>query len=484
MSTFCRPPIAKNWKPTSLRLVLSILLLIPVWSVKYPPLQDYPNHLARAYIASRLTDPAYVFSQYYELVWQAVPNCLSDIILIVLELFVPTEVAGRILLSLILLGISMGFSLFLRTTGHRREGNVYAYLGYALAYSHFFQRGYLNYCLGLALMFTSLCCYTRWMESSRKFYWISAAVLSVLTYLAHIIPFAILVLSVGMMTVFAYKEKLEKVVSALSPLFPSLILLFLYLLENHPPLDVTWYPGLKSWMAALSQAFMTYAPMADLLLLFPLFVFWLFEFTRGLAKEECRNEWLYTSIALISLAWIMPRSTNILVRPGQRLLYPAFLIATAGFPPLSPKRRLILAVILTLTTALIIIRTEVTYLRMQRQLSYIASCIDKLELGTPVGHITSLPYEGSINPYIHFAEYAAIQKNASVSNLFTQYSLLKLRSPLPKTIDTQDLDPRMYPQAVIIGPSSKPSGYRLIAETPHCSVWRSLQLTHVGATRP
>lgn len=36
--------------------VLGIILVAPVWSVKYPPLVDFPNHLASAFVLSHLHD--------------------------------------------------------------------------------------------------------------------------------------------------------------------------------------------------------------------------------------------------------------------------------------------------------------------------------------------------------------------------------------------------------------------------------------------
>jgi hypothetical protein len=73
---------------------LAILLLLPIWSVAFPPLLDYPNHLARAFVLLHLHDPHYSFSQWYRADWGLYPYLGMDASLAVLGRIFPIETAG------------------------------------------------------------------------------------------------------------------------------------------------------------------------------------------------------------------------------------------------------------------------------------------------------------------------------------------------------------------------------------------------------
>jgi len=46
-------------------LILAVMLLVPIWTVAFPPLLDYPNHLARAFVLAHLNDSHFSFQQFY-----------------------------------------------------------------------------------------------------------------------------------------------------------------------------------------------------------------------------------------------------------------------------------------------------------------------------------------------------------------------------------------------------------------------------------
>src|SRR5579862_9898961 len=88
-------------------LALNVLTCLPIWLVAYPPLVDYPNHLARMYILYHHGDVE-VFQQRYDRVAEVVPNLAMESIVIPLQAVVPVEVAGKIFLSLVLLAFHFG----------------------------------------------------------------------------------------------------------------------------------------------------------------------------------------------------------------------------------------------------------------------------------------------------------------------------------------------------------------------------------------
>src|SRR6266436_6230662 len=80
-------------------VILAAAILVPIWSVAFPPLLDYPNHLARSFVLAHLNDPAFTFSRFYQADWGAYPYLGMDASLTVLGRLFPIETAGRVFLS-------------------------------------------------------------------------------------------------------------------------------------------------------------------------------------------------------------------------------------------------------------------------------------------------------------------------------------------------------------------------------------------------
>src|ERR1700686_4124976 len=68
----------------AIAIILSTALVVaPILAFPLPPLEDYPNHLARMHVIATIgSDPD--LSRYYEVHWQIIPNLIMDIIVPVL----------------------------------------------------------------------------------------------------------------------------------------------------------------------------------------------------------------------------------------------------------------------------------------------------------------------------------------------------------------------------------------------------------------
>src|SRR6202171_548141 len=94
--------------------ILAATLLAPIWIVAFPPLLDYPNHLARSFVLAHLNDPKFTFSKFYRADWGAYPYLGMDASLALLSRLLPIEVAGRVFLSLCILALPAAGWFFLR----------------------------------------------------------------------------------------------------------------------------------------------------------------------------------------------------------------------------------------------------------------------------------------------------------------------------------------------------------------------------------
>src|SRR3978361_74018 len=81
---------------------LCVVLLMPLLVVDMPPLLDYPNHLARAFVLASLPDDT-ILARFYAPHWSIIPNLGFDLIAPALIHLLPVHVAGRLLIAAALL---------------------------------------------------------------------------------------------------------------------------------------------------------------------------------------------------------------------------------------------------------------------------------------------------------------------------------------------------------------------------------------------
>jgi hypothetical protein len=125
-----------------------LALCLPLLVVDLPPLTDYPNHLARMVILSRLGDDP-LLSSFYEVRWGIIPDLAIDTFMPTLVGALSPVVAGKLLLAGILLLDVAGAATYAAIIHGRR---TWWSLGSALAgHNIAFMMGFLNFDVALGL---------------------------------------------------------------------------------------------------------------------------------------------------------------------------------------------------------------------------------------------------------------------------------------------------------------------------------------------
>jgi hypothetical protein len=170
-------------------LILAAMLLAPIWVVAFPPLLDYPNHLARAFVLTHLHDSHFSFREFYRSDWGAYPYLGMDASLAVLGRIFPIETAGRVYLSLCALALPFAAWFFLRQAQPKSDSSfLWALL---IAYNVFFLEGFLNFDLSISVGFVALGLWLRWLANPSRGRWISALVAFTALYFTHLLGFGI-----------------------------------------------------------------------------------------------------------------------------------------------------------------------------------------------------------------------------------------------------------------------------------------------------
>ena len=169
----------------ALLALLGLVLVLPVWIVPFPPLVDYPNHLARYFILAHLHDPNLHLAEFYASRWAATPYVAVDVLAVLLERFLPIYVTGRIILSLSLIALPLASYFFLAQIS--RESRYLASWVLVLAYGPIFLVGFINVALAAALCFLLLGLWLKFVERRRMTDWLVLLGVATLLYLTHLV---------------------------------------------------------------------------------------------------------------------------------------------------------------------------------------------------------------------------------------------------------------------------------------------------------
>lgn len=150
-ATADQPPRPIPSHPDLLWLVcagaLIVALAIPFFLIDVPPVQDYPNHLARYFVLAHPDDPT--LAQIYAPAWRILPNLGMDVLGMALLKVLPVHVGGRILLAVSLFAPVIGVIVFSRVMFGR-----FLYWPLAsgvMAYNGIFHLGFMNFLLSLGM---------------------------------------------------------------------------------------------------------------------------------------------------------------------------------------------------------------------------------------------------------------------------------------------------------------------------------------------
>lgn len=201
--------------------LLAGFLLLPIWLVEYPPLLDYPNHIARAFVLAHLHDPGFHFQRFYSTDWGLYPYLAMDVSMLVLQRVFPVVLAARIFLSLCVLILPLAAWFFLRQANPGED--PLALWALLQAHSIFFLYAFLNFYLSVALCFLAVGLWLRYLARPRLALWCLLVLVLTAIYFTHLIGFALAGLLITTYGVFA-RRRFREILFSWLPFWPGLLL--------------------------------------------------------------------------------------------------------------------------------------------------------------------------------------------------------------------------------------------------------------------
>src|SRR5690242_20067869 len=99
--------VERPWVVLKQTLLVAALILLPLFYTVVPPLEDYPNHLARMQALAGIPGNE-ALSRFYEVAWAPIPNLIMDLIVPPLVPALGVYAAGRVFVGLTLLLMLLG----------------------------------------------------------------------------------------------------------------------------------------------------------------------------------------------------------------------------------------------------------------------------------------------------------------------------------------------------------------------------------------
>lgn len=363
---------------SSLLLIIAAALLVPVWSVRYVPLVDYPNHLASAFVLAHLNDHAFQFSRYYASDWNTYPYLAMDVILLGLQRLLPIDLAGRVLLSLCLVSVPAAAWFFIREANPGQESLAL----WSLLVSnnlYFFLFGMVNLQLSLALCFTVIGFWLHYVARPRWSLWFLLLILTTALYFTHLLGFGMAGLVLTTYALFV-RQTFRQVLLSWTVFVPGV---FLYLHSRiHVASALTLqFPGFRAKAEGLLVWVAGYSPTLDFLTMLVIVV------TAALARAACRdfrwnNRWLSVAGCVFGLYWVFPSVYGATRVADTRLLLFVFVLALAAVN-LGRRARLI-GVIAVVLFALRAAEVERHFISVQPHLQQLSESFTAIPEGARV----------------------------------------------------------------------------------------------------
>lgn len=201
----------------TLFMVLVAILLAIVCVPEVAPFSDFPNHVARVHVLSRLADPAY--REVYESAWGAYPNLAFDGFGVGLSGLLSAPLAGRLFLALVVTNWCYACMRLGRAVTGRPS--VRALVACTFVMNEHFLQGYVNFACGMGFAIHAIASIADERRRPIDLAWL--AVCSVITAASH--AAAIVTLIVGALAFVPrsakpgrpFKERIGPIAAAVIP---------------------------------------------------------------------------------------------------------------------------------------------------------------------------------------------------------------------------------------------------------------------------
>jgi hypothetical protein len=183
---------------TLLLLVMGVASTLPLLSVRHPPLQDLPQHLAAVRVLSNYHDPALGFDRYLDIALGRTQYLSYYLVVVALSKVFGVIWANKLVLGFALVVTPPSLAALLRAVD---RDPIWALACLPLTYNAHLILGFLNFVAALPLALFGLTLAIRQRETpTRRRAW-GLGILAVVLFYTHVVPFALFFLGAVLVSI-------------------------------------------------------------------------------------------------------------------------------------------------------------------------------------------------------------------------------------------------------------------------------------------
>jgi hypothetical protein len=319
-------------------LVVPLLLgvaAIPLFVTRFPPLADYPGHLAITYILENYNQvPS--FQATYTLEHGIYPNLAMDILVPSLAGMLGIEKSGLIFIFLIFVVTVCGALLVNKALYGRVS--IGALFVFCILYNGIFAWGFMNYLFGLGMAMLAFGMYLLFQEHRTVFRIIVSSLLSMIVFICHLYAFAIYGILVIFYEIIKFLEmrsdrSVGKLFRNLSiagaqAILPIVVFIYFSPMSSAHVVNQIQFGNFKRKLEALSFMFGNYNQGIDLICYVSIAVF--IGFMLGRRRITIARPMLAALVFLCGVFVIMPAVVFSSSSADRRLIVAIALVAVSS----------------------------------------------------------------------------------------------------------------------------------------------------------
>lgn len=436
-------------------LLVAALIMLPLFYTVVPPLEDYPNHLARMFILAQHAHNEFL-SRFYDIVWAPIPNLIMDLLVPPLVPLFGIYTAGRIFIATTLLLLLLGPMVVHRAIYH--SWSAWPLIGGLFVYNGFLFIGLMNYLFGVGIAVFGLAAWIALTERSLVIKIVVSFFCCAILYVCHAAALGIYGLGIASFEAWRlWKNKplraaaiFKSGVAVCAPFLP-----FFYIVLHSP----TWALVQQNvWESrgkfeAIEIFLSVYSDYADIPFLVLIVAAIATAIRRGLVRFHTAG---LIIVVMISIAFVlMPRQAFGSWMADQRFVVGIFFMSL-GFISVDlrklEKQNAFFAICLV-AIAFRVVDVAVNWAALSQPLMELKSALHSLQPGSRlfVTQVDNLP-EGTIDDALsHAPNLAVIERSALVSRLFTVEGkqIVHAHSGFRDHVDIEDADTPTISQALV-----------------------------------
>lgn len=455
--------IERPWVIIKQTLLVATLILVPLFYTLVPPLEDYPNHLARMFALSQIPANASL-SGYYEAAWAPIPNLIMDLTVPTLASWVGIYTAGRIFIGATLLLLLLG-PMFLHRTLYGRW-SAWPLVGGLFVYNGFLFVGLMNYLFGVGVAVFGLATWIRLADRPLPLRALASLAFCAVLYVCHLSALGLYGLGIASFEAWRLwtsgSLRPSKLIgSALALGLPFLPALYLLL---HSP---TWGLAHENvWEAqgklgAVTRFVSVYSDLVDIPFLALIVGAIVVAMRRGLVRFHRAGIVVAISLTLAFLA--MPSMAFGSLMADERLVVGIFFM-TLGFISTDLRKlegQNAFFAICLVTIAFRVVDVSVNWSSISHPLLELRSSLRTMQPGSRllVTQADNLPESAIDAAMSHAPTLGVIERSALVSRLFVVpgKQILQAREGFREHVDTEDGDTPSISQVILASSGTAPN---------------------------